>query len=409
MENTGNIEIHQASIPKIKESDLRQTKEPYISKKDLKTGMFDILKEKSLGIRSISANLKALIIPKSSLYSTAPGLDNMILLSRVSRSTERARNIGSLTTEEIQKSIQFAQELLDYYKTLSPANDPITKGILAINFHPHPISDKVFSRSSHAQTLKDFHIHVTGFRTSDEYLTTPKRLSELNKQAREELIDPMTPLINALMNNTIIREKLTQGMEHVSIDSYNNQHGLNLKLPRSELTALSTAKELKQLHENFNQVYDEIRNIYTIPDKFDSTGMPILRPEDERKEQINAYFDSIQDGFAMDEHGKLSIKRLLLFLGSNLKSGEAMQAQVQQDKDMKVFLQGPAYTLRFLDELGKENIEISLMPRIFSAGNAMSDMGIYRNAQKPTKASFEWLKSRKENEMKICEKFGQST
>lgn len=358
-----------------------------------------VLKEKALVSEQIALDTWALLLPKRKTYTTGAGLDNMLF---VAREHERLTDVAQMTAPQLQRLLTMAVELQQVYEQQEDAKDPVVLQAMAINYHANPVAKDVFDKKLSAQTLKDLHVHVVGFRATD--LRGERKLERDNvaRQEWRDIHDPFLKVTEKLWEQPTVRAMLIKELVVLQPAVRNDLPGVNLVIAEGELNSEALARDLITLHTNFVQVYKMIAGLFVDLTKQDGTGMPELRTWHERTTAWQEFVADLEAKSGQTEN-TARLAKWLERVNKILVSGEAVRVEQKAAQEKVVFMRDPAYTLSMLRQAGKQNVTVNLAPRILSTGNFLAALGLHRVVGGEVTAA--WLAERECNERAIVSHF----
>ena len=366
-------------------------------------GNLESLMAKSFGSREIAPDIQALVLPKLKPYAPGPGMDQMIF---VAKKDGVVSGLADLEPDQLVNLFEMAKEMEDVYEQTSDPTNPITKKILAINYHQNPLSEKVFQKKLHAQTLKDLHVHVTAWREQDlEDLSSPKK-SLLSKQERRDVQDPLMRVVEELAKNPMIRKRLSEGLTTLHLAEGNSSFsGLNFSAEQAAQTGKPFAQDLITLHKNTEKLYNEIISLFVDSAHADRSGMPSLRSDEDRALRLTAFLETIHEASAQAHRSEVAV--YLRRLSRLLKSGEMLLEKDPTERGKTpIFLKSFAYTLSIIEEVGSGQVVVNMAPRLLSTGNMLATLGLHKMALEAPPE--EYLQQRKKVEKSLKDHFQQT-
>ncbi len=359
----------------------------------------EVLKQRALVSEPIGAETWGLVLPKGKTYTTGAGLDNMLF---VARAHERLIDVAQLNTQQLQRLLEMAEQLQQVYKQQEDPNNPLILQTVALNYHANPVARDVFKKKLAAQTLKDLHFHVVGFRASDVEGEKKLEREQVTKQDWRDIHDPFLKVTERLWAQPAVRASLMENLQILRPVEQADLAGVNFSVLPDEITSPELANDLQTLHNNYLAVYKRIAGLFVDLTKQDATGMPQLLAEDQRVEAIERFRQELL-AEAPDEASIQILFKWLLRMSKILVSGEKIRDSVQAAKDKTVFIRDPAYTMSLTRELGSDQVLVNLAPRILSTGNFLAALGLHRVMGGEVTA--EWLAEREKNEQAIVSHF----
>ena len=355
-------------------------------------GGIDRLREASLGYKSLDATTHAFVFPKLKPYAPGPGLDNMLF---VAREGGTVGGIADLPPDQLAHLLDISDRVLSVYERAASPTDPLISEIVAINYHPQPLSEHVFNRKLHAQTLKDLHLHVIGFRASDIQELPSLTRTDLNREAFTELHDPILFIIDRMIALPGMQKQILYEVECLEVaDNANKYSGIHLDAGNVSLNDPALSQDLLQLHANIEALYTRIANLFVDLEQADATGMPVLRPADERETRLRVFFEEI--GFESPEQAT-RLLRAFLRMNSRLKSGTELLALSPEERSkFPIFLRGFAYTLALMKDPASGHVTLNLSPRLLSTGNLLATLGYAKVATEPPPST--WVQQKQQTE-----------
>ncbi|MFH0928464.1 MAG: hypothetical protein V1821_03255 [bacterium] len=341
----------------------------------------DALTRKALGVIQLpEGGAKAFILPKARLYSGLPGMDNMIFVAKEDQSVE---SIEQLDKADLQYLLTAAQGLQNIYREHEDEKHPITLNAVAINYRSNPLPEQILNRKLHAQSLRNLHVHVTAFSEKD-VKTQSNPEERVPKRTRDNLRDPGLVIFNYLLKSKRAKELVIKDCETLTVEDAGSYPGITCKT-EARLENIALSKDLIQLHENAQRLYETISNLFIDPSKTDKNGMPLPRSTKDQEHQIKEFAQTV---FGSED--ALIAERFINILK---RFGRLLKKSSETAPDERVFLRGFAYTLGIIKKPEEENLRIVLTPRILSTGNISASLiGSAVPSKTPPEQS--WLRER---------------
>ncbi|HCC83645.1 TPA: hypothetical protein DEP96_02230 [Candidatus Uhrbacteria bacterium] len=361
----------------------------------------EVLKQQALVSESIGAETWGLILPKSKTYTTGAGLDNMLF---VARAQERLTDVAQLTIPQLRRLLEMAEQLQQVYKQQEDPNNPLVLQTVALNYHANPVAKDVFKKKLAAQTLKDLHLHVVGFRASDVEGDKKLERGQITKQDWRDIHDPFLKVTNKLWAQPAIRVQFEQNLQILQPLEQPVLPGINFSVPVEKCSSPEFAHDLRILHEKYLIIYKKIAGLFVNVEKLDETGMPQLLPYDERVTAIEWFGQELLVA-ATDATSVETLIKWLLRVSKILVSGEVMRGSNDEAKDKTIFIRDPAYTMSLVKKLDSDIMIVNLAPRILSTGNLLATLGLHRVMR--GSVTEDWLLEKERNENEITEFFNR--
>lgn len=360
-------------------------------------GNMERLRSAAIVHRSLAPDIEAFVFPKLRPYAPGPGFDNMIL---VAKEGGTVRGIEDMTPQDVSKLLGMSDRMLSVYESNTDQNNLLAREIIAINYHATPVDEKAFDRKLYAQSLRDLHLHVVGFRSKDieELPLVDKDL--MAKDHYNELREPLSFLIERFVAIPSIQRRLTQGLTLLTDICPSQYAGISFHTETQDLTNPLLSQDLIQLHHNLAAVYQEVLQLFADPDRLDETGMPTLHEASVREQKIQAFFQTLaSDPKPFDN---ASLMHTFLRLSRLMKSGTEVQALPPERKtDTPIFLRGLAYTLAIIRDPKTKDLLVTVSPRILSTGNLLATLGYYKvTGEAPPE---DWVAIKQKNERAIAQ------
>ena len=373
-------------------------KEVSVAGRDLEN--LEVLKQKALAHKRISADTWALVLPKAKPYAPGAGFDNMLF---VAKEHTHVGNIGELSPQHLSEIFSMAEGVKEVYREQADADNPIVLETVAINFHEDPVPEKTFGKKLHAQTLKDLHVHVVGFQEQDVADAAPLERNTVSKQEWRDLHDPFVALTEMLWKLPGVRNALLEGVRHLQPEDEVIMPGMTFTVDADTLSSVGVANDLIQLHRNYLLLHDRFSGLFVDTSKQDSTGMPVLWEKNERDRRIEEFVREQAGGVEVEDELLRRAHTWLRRTSRLMRSGENVQADASHPDEKIVFLRGPAYTLSILRQPGSKQAIVNLSPRVLSSGNFLASLRLHKVVS--GEVSPAWLAKRKTTEEAITTHF----
>lgn len=382
--------------------DLVRTSTSLLEEAGRKPGNIERLKEVSLHCAEIDSSTHAFVLPKLRPYAPGPGFDNMIF---VAKEGGVVHGIDELEPADLSRILDLGGRVLSVYERNTSRDDLMEKEVLALNYHQNSVSERVFERKLYAQSLRDLHLHVVGFRSSDvEEVPPAQEASSTLKDQYLEIREPFAFFVERLASTPLIQERMSQGLSVLSRTDRHEYLGMSFDASVKDLSDPALSVDLIQLHKNLASVYDDVLRLFADPDRLDASEMPILHSEEQRDERIRSFFAALGER----EHRKGDNERLMrafLSISKRMKSGEDVQALPTKEREQtRIFLRSLAYTMAIIREPSTHALTVTVSPRILSMGNLLATLGYCKVIGDAPPAS--WIAEKERNEKAITEALG---
>ncbi len=222
----------------------------------------------------------------------------------------------------------------------------------------------------------------------DEDVVPTKKNSPLNRDEKDTVNDPMDYAVRLLMTIPSISDKF----KNVNLDR--DEKGKFNFIANIDINLNVLAESLIELHKNYANIYQEIINVFTDPNRRDSLDMPLF-DSDQIYQNITTFIqkmrrDHLNNGSLEDQEKITKLTTLWLRLARVFK----VSSKEIIEQEERLFLRSPAYTL--LLEVGEDdNWHINLDPRVISTGNALHTLNFLKRPDKESAPTEEWWEMRK--------------
>lgn len=360
-------------------------------------GNMERLRSAAITHRLLTSDTEAFVFPKLRPYAPGPGFDNMIF---VAKEGGTICGIEDVRPETLSKLLGMGDRILEAYERNVEGDDSLAKEIIAINYHATPVAEEAFDRKLYAQSLRDLHLHVVGFRAQDVDNLPVLERERLTKDQYNELHEPLSFLIERLAAIPSILERLSHALTILRRLPI-TPAGIRFYVDTTDLKNPLLSQDLIQLHHNLANVYHELLGLFADPAQMDETGMPRLHDVTLREEKIRAFFEKV----GVTEESHATLMHTCLRFSRLLKSGTEIRALSPAKKtDTPIFLRGLAYTLALIREPHTKEMVVTVSPRVLSTGNLLATLGYYKvTGEEPPEA---WIAAKQRNEQVIAEMLG---
>lgn len=360
-------------------------------------GNMERLRAVSLASQKLTLDVEAFVMPKLRPYAPGPGFDHMIF---VAKENGVIRGIEDVTPKELSTLLGMSGRILSTYEKNTEPTNRLQKEVIAINYHATPVDEAVFDRKLYAQSLRDLHIHVVGFRANDiQELSAPDKEAITHDQYAE-LHEPLLFLVDRLMKIPAIKHLLEKNLNSLIKGDELPYAGIGFGTEIKDVQNPLLSQDLIQLHQNLQHLYQVVSRLFVDPERVDKTGMPSLLDPSQRAQKIETFFQEIASNKSASPHEPL--KRAFLRLSALLKSGTEVQTLSPEEKQhTPIFLRGFAYTLAIIRDPRTGTLLITISPRILSTGNLLATLGYYKVTGDAPPA--DWVEAKKRNEKAIAE------
>lgn len=344
----------------------------------------------------LDPNLNAYLMDKSKPYT--PLFDYMLLLANYNSVEKFIHSIQDLDKKQLAKILFLAEEILHIFA--KKAKEPILAAI-AFNYHNDPLNLQELKGArvkTSAQTLDAAHAHIFGITQSE--LLAAERASYLpnintlliSKQEHRNINDPLMPLIRLLLEIPSIRQEIIYGLEKIVSEKNGEKFqvlptGIQFAINVSTLADEELARELQLLQERFENIYQQIANLFVNSQKPDAYGMPNLRIDTYAR--VNQFCKELMNE-PLNNKAKIEIEHLQKLLQNFRRLLQPMNSRRASKGEQTLFMRNFACTLTIYKELSnnKENLNkekalwhLILAPRIISTGNGLSTLNLYKIAE----------------------------
>lgn len=377
--------------------DLVRTSTALLEEAGRKPGNMDRLKEASLRYIELDPATYGFVLPKLRPYAPGPGFDHMIF---VAKEGGTVHGIDDLKSEDLSRLLDMGGRLLSIYERNADSDDPMDKEIIAVNYHQDPVPEGVFQRKLYAQSLKDLHFHVVGFRSSDIQDAPLVKSEPASKDHYSELREPFAAFLERLISIPLIRERMSRQLSVLSLGEGHDYPGMSFSALSKDLSDPSLSADLIQLHKNLAAIYDDILQLFADPHHLDASKMPTLHSEEEREGRIRTFFQTLNESGDGEDIERLM--KAFLRLSKRMKSGEQVLALPSDElAQTLIFLRSLAYTIAIIREPSAETLTVNVSPRILSMGNLLATLGYHKIVGEAPPAS--WIAEKERNEKAITE------
>jgi hypothetical protein len=360
-------------------------------------GNMERLRAVSLASQKVDLGVEAFVMSKLRPYAPGPGFDHMIF---VAKEGGMIRGIEDITPRDLSALLGMSGRILSTYEKNTEPDNHVAKEVIAINYHATPVDEAVFDRKLYAQSLRDLHIHVVGFRANDIQELSASDKEAITHDQYAELREPILYLVDRLVKIPAIKQRLEKDLTSLTKRDELRYAGIGFGTEIKDLQNPVLSQDLIQLHHNLQHLYQEVSQLFVDPDRLDETGMPTLLAPSLRAQKIEEFFQAIASERTSSTHEAL--RRAFLRLSASMKSGTEVQALSPQEKRYTpIFLRGFAYTLAIIRDPHTGALFITISPRILSTGNLLATLGYHKvtGDAPPT----DWLEAKKRNEKTISE------
>jgi len=369
-----------------------------------KPGVLDALKEESFGFKSLGDKAWALILPKTTLYSRNAGYDNMVFIAR---ENGMIGNISELSAKQLNDVLKYAGEIMETYRDeAEKGKTPLQLEAISISFHKNPVSQDVFQKKLHAQTLKNLHLHVVGFNDAELDGDGEVGKREVPKKNWRNIYDPFLDPLARLSRNKAFCEKYYPPFSMLTPGANTGMNGFGFDAKPDAIYEKKFAEDLIGLHNAFVALYHEISDLFVNERNSDEKGMPRLRKMEEREKRIGEFLKKFEGEYENKDDEVFVAKWVRRINRLMVGSVEASKKEPVPEKE-NIFLRGPAYTLSLLKQTKSERLLVNLSPRIMSYGNLLDDLGLVKEVA-PDEFGQEWKLKRERMEEKLRERFKHS-
>lgn len=327
------------------------------------------------------------VMAKRNPYVPEPALDHMIY---VAKEKGVIRSIDELSPSQLKNLFSISRQISNTYRNISEDHGGLAMSVTSINFHDNPIYDQsVFGKKVHAQSIKDIHMHVFGITNDTINSLENVEVANLSQMLKDYMFEPFDFVLQYIYQTSLVQDIIDR-FSVIRRSSDQRFEGLVLEFDKENQDSQTFYEEFIEIHRAFNYLYSMISKIFVDTDNLDSTGMPKVLPQEDIELNIIDFVNSLR-------YYPQELPLLLNKIGRLIIAGETAQGT-----QARVFLRGPAYTLTIINQEEDNKSLVSLSPRVFSTGNALTSLRLlYR---KIPLVNNSWLETREDRQNMIAEK-----